>query len=175
MAKFAVSLLAASSLVLAACATRPPIPADLAPKPFVLERDLVGRTTAMGEFSAINGVKRRFTATLDGTLDGQTLILREEFAYADGERDVKTWRLTPAGDGEWRGTREDVVGEARGFVDGDAFRLEYLIDLPQKGKKPLRLRFKDVLVRTASGAVLNKAIVSKYGFPVGRVELLIER
>lgn len=175
MARFALSLLAASGLALAACVTRPPLPAETARPAFAIERDLVGKTTAVGEFSAINGVKRRFTATLNGVMEGQTLVLREEFAYADGERDVKTWRLTPLGGGEWRGTREDVVGEARGFVDGDAFRLEYLIDLPQKGKKPMRLRFKDVLVRTASGAVLNKAIVSKYGFPVGRVELLIER
>jgi hypothetical protein len=173
MSRFALSLLAASSVALAACVTRPPLPAETAPEPFVLTRDLAGRTQARGEFSAINGVRRSFVAVLDGKMEGETFVLREEFAYADGERDVKTWRLTPSGDGEWRGTREDVVGEARGYVRDGAFRLEYLMDIPQRGKKPLRVRFRDVLVRTTSGDVLNKAIVSKYGFAIGRVELLI--
>lgn len=162
------------ALALTACATRPPIPKSTA-APFDLVRDLGGQTVARGAFTTVFGAKRGFTATLDGRMEGQTFVLAETFAFDDGERDKKTWRLTQRSDGRWSGTREDVVGEAIGYMDGAAFRLEYLIDLPRKNGKTTRVRFRDVLVRTASGDVLNKAIVAYRGVPIGQVTLDITR
>ena len=167
-------LAAAGLLALTACATRPPTP-KAAAAPFDLVRDLGGATTARGEFSTIFGARRGFNATLEGRLEGQTFVLTEQFAFDDGEKDVKTWRLTPAGPGRWTGTREDVVGTAVGYIDGNAFRLEYLVDIKRKNGKSTRVRFRDVLVRTSSGIVLNKAIVSYFGAPIGKVELTISR
>lgn len=171
--RFAV-LSAAGLIALTACATRPPTP-KAAAAPFDLVRDLGGATTARGEFSTIFGARRGFNATLDGRLEGATFVLAERFEYDDGEKDMKTWRLTPDGPGRWTGTREDVVGTAVGYVDGDAFRLEYLVDIKRKNGKSTRVRFRDVLVRTASGAVLNKAVVSYLGAPIGKVDLTISR
>lgn len=159
---------------LSACATRPPVP-DTVAEAFVLEEDLLGATTGVGQFTTITGADRGFTAALNGTWDGTTLTLVEDFVFDDGETDRKTWRLTKVADGEYVGTREDVVGEARGFVDGDAFRLEYLVDLPLDDGGSRRVRFKDVLVTQADGSVLNKANVSWRGVRVGRVELVITR
>lgn len=61
---------------------------------------------------------------------GNTFTLTERFEYDDGERDHKTWVLRLAGDGQYTGTREDLVGAARGWQDGPAFRLEYDVRLP---------------------------------------------
>jgi hypothetical protein len=164
----------AGLLALTSCATRPPIPKASA-APFDLVRDLGGSTVARGEFSTVLGVRRGFTATLDGRMDGKTFVLAESFAFDDGEKDIKTWRLTPDGSGRWVGVREDVVGQAVGYTDGEAFRLEYLVDIKRKNGKSTRVRFRDVLVRTASGDVLNRAVVAYRGVPVGKVELLIKR
>lgn len=173
MNMFAAAALGAAFLLLASCATRPPAPDETA-STFVIERDLVGRSVARGEFRAINGVRRGFTATLNGAWDGRTLTLVEDFAYDDGERDRKTWRLERTAPGEFLGTREDVVGQARGFQDGDVFRLEYDVRLPDESGEPGRkVRFRDVLANTADGRVLNRANVGWFGLRVARVELTI--
>lgn len=142
----------------------------------MIERDLMGSTTARGEFSAINGVKRGFTAQLTGARSGDQFTLNERFAYDDGEKDEKTWVLTLKGDGQYTGTREDVVGEARGWQDGRAFRLEYDVRLPnEKGEPGMQVHFQDVMVLTPEGVILNNASVGKWGFQVGKVSLKIDR
>lgn len=177
-AKIAAGLILAPLMaaVLAGCATAPAPPRDAVLTPFVLERDLAGKTIGRGEFRAIGRAPRPFVAYLDGAWDGATLTLVEDFEFADGEKDRKTWRLTRVSPTEWRGVREDVVGEARGFMDGDAFRLEYDILLPDpNGGRGTQVRFRDVIVRTQDGAVLNDATVGFFGFLVGGVSLRIER
>lgn len=166
-----VALLAAP---LAACASRPPIPSGTS-QPLVIEEALIGRTVGEGVFTTITGGRRAFTADITGEWDGETLTLVEDFLFDDGETDRKTWRLTRTGPGEFVGTREDVVGEARGYQDGDAFRLEYLIDLETGDGGARRVGFRDVLVLGEDGRVINNANVGWHGFHVGRVQLVIER
>jgi hypothetical protein len=164
-----------ASLLLAGCAGAPAAPTDAGAEAFVIERDLLGSTTARGEFSAINGVSRRFTAQLTGVRDGQTFRLNEKFAYEDGEKDEKTWVLTLKGDGTYSGVREDVVGKAKGWQDGRLFRLEYDVRLPDdKGEPGMQVHFQDVMAMTSKGTVVNHATVGMWGFWIGKVELTIE-
>ncbi len=177
--KSAAAVLVGLSLVTAAlsgCASRPAVPGDaLDARPFVIERDLLGKTVGRGSFKSITGADRAFTAYLDGSWDGTTFTLVEDFDYDDGEKDRKTWRLTRTANGEWRGLREDVVGAARGYMDGPALRLEYIVDIPKKNGGATRVGFRDVLVLRADGVVYNKAKVGWRGFAVGGVELEISK
>lgn len=156
--------------ILSACATRPVTPRDIAVRPIAIEQALAGRSIARGEFRAITGARRPFTAMLDGAWDGRVLTLVEDFAFDDGERDRKTWRLEQIAPGRFVGTREDVVGMASGFQDGNVFRLEYDVRLGGR-----TVRFRDVLALTSDGDVLNNATVGWFGIRVGSVSLLIER
>lgn len=176
-AKIAAPALMISLFSLLGCATRPPLPADaIGGQGFVLERDLAGKTVGRGAFKAITGANRPFTAYLDGTWDGETLTLVEDFDFDDGEKDRKTWRLTKQADGTFTGTREDVVGEAIGFYDGDGFRLEYFIRLGgENGEGGRRVKFRDILYKREDGVVINSATVGYFGLRVGRVNLEIER
>ena len=165
-----------AALTLVACATRPAVPQEAdAGRPFVIERDLAGKTVGRGRFKSITGSDRAFTAYLDGAFDGETFVLAEDFVYDDGEKDRKTWRLKKTADGEWSGVREDVVGTARGWRDGPAFRLEYRVDIPMKNGGKRRVGFRDVLILREDGVVYNKANVGWRGFAVGKVELEIRR
>lgn len=170
-----VTAIAALALTTQACATRPPVPAASGATPFVVERDLVGPSVARGEFRAITGTRRAFTAQLNGSWDGAVLTLVEDFAYDDGERDRKTWHLRQVSPGRFTGTREDVVGEATGFMDGNIFRLEYDVVLPSENGSGRKVRFRDVLALRADGGILNNASVGWFGFHVGSVSLVIER
>ncbi len=159
------------------CASRPRSPlAKEDQRAFVIERDLAGQTVGRGTFTAINGTERPFTANMTGNWDGNVLILVEDFIYDDGERDRKTWRLTKLANGEYEGTREDVVGVARGFNEGDSFRLEYKMRLPGRdGGKGRIVGFRDILVLDRNGVITNKAIVGYRGLRVGGVSLTIRR
>ena len=155
------------------CAFSPPTPDNIG-EAFVLERDLIGRTVATGSFSAIDGTHREFIAYINGTWDGKAVTLIEDFEFADGEKERKTWVLTKLENGDWSGTREDVIGTARGYQDGKAFRLEYDMALPDdEGNPGRKLRFKDVIVNSTNGVIINNATVGLWGFRVATVKLLI--
>lgn len=172
---FLATALAFAPFVLAACATAPPIPASAAETPFIIERDLAGRSVARGAFRSITGANRSFTAQLNGTWDGETLTLVEDFVFDDGERDRKTWRLQRVAPGRYVGTREDVVGQAIGIQKGAVFRLEYDVVLPTGNGRGRRVRFRDVMALNADGDVVNDATVGWFGIRVARVSLVIER
>lgn len=78
-------------------------------------------------------------------------------------------------DTRYVGTREDVIGTADGYLDGDAFRLEYKVRLQNNdGGEGMTVNFKDVLVRRPDGVIVNEANIGKWGFKVGEVSLTIE-
>lgn len=142
---------------------------------FVLERYFQGKTKASGVFrSWIAGVNRKFTVTTTGTWDGRTLALREDFVFEDGERDTKTWYFKKISEGEYLGTREDVIGETRLRTIGNKIRFSYVAEVPNDGGTT-RLRFSDTLTLRSDGTVLNTARVSKFGLPVGHVELTFRK
>lgn len=156
--------------VLAACASPPDVPAT-ATQALVLEEFFAGRTVGRGTFvNSWTGSQRAFDVTIDGKWDGQTLTLIEDFDYADGERDRKTWTFERQSPGVYVGRREDVVGTARAWTDGKAVRLEYTVKLGG-----WTVDFADVLALEGPGALVNKATVSKWWLRVGRVELHLRR
>lgn len=159
-----------------ACMTTPD--AIIPPRidPLTLEEFFVGHTTGEGRFeSGIAGIERTFTVKTAGTWDGLTLTLREDFLFSDGERDSKTWRFTRQRDGTYRGTRGDVIGVGDIWQDGKTVRLSYVAEVIGKGGRKRNLTFEDVLVPQSRTVVLNKTVVSKYGFPVGTVEVVFRK
>ena len=158
-----------------ACATAPQFAAMQGPRSIVLERDFAGRSYAKGVFTnRVTGAKRGLTVVLDGRVRGETLTLREAFTYSDGEMDVNTWVFRKTGPGAYAGKREDVVGEAAIATEGNGVRLSYDVDLPT-GAGPVRVHFEDVIERNGDGVVVNRAIVSKLGVPIGDVDLVFSR
>jgi hypothetical protein len=167
-------LLLASSLLLltAACAGPPQIAVAPDAPPFTLEGFFTGRTVGKGAFtSPIAGVNRPLTVVTTGRWDGETLTLREDFVFADGEKDVKTWRFRKIGHGVYSGTREDVIGEAVVRQVGNTVQLTYTADVRGKDGSVTRLDFADTIAPLDRRRVLNKATVSKYGVPVGDITI----
>ena len=137
---------------------------------FTLEDYFAGKTVAKGVFeSKIGRSKRQFDVYLTGKWDGKILQLREDFVYADGEKDRKTWIFTKQTDGKYKGTREDVIGETIVTIEGNEARFQYDVMIPRKGKKPIKVHFDDRMVLKPNGIVENRARVSKFGLPIGKV------
>jgi hypothetical protein len=169
MTKFASSLFALS--LLGGCASPPQLDLQPADPPLVLESFFEGTSQGDGVFvNSWTGSERRFRVRIAGTWDGTTLTLVEDFDYADGEKDRKTWRLTRSGPGSFSGTREDVIGDARAWTEGRVVRLEYAVKLGG-----LAVDFSDVLALRADGTLVNRATVGKWGLRLGRVELRLSK
>ncbi len=159
---------------LAACATAPAAPS--APTlPVTLAEAFVGRTIGAGVFSApIAGIERRFTARLNGRLDGNRLTVVEDFRYDDGQEDRLTWVFDRRGEGLWDGRREDTVGTARVVEDGRLIRLDYVADFRSTGGVT-RLGFSDIIYRPSPDLVVNDAVVTRFGLPIGTVRFELRR
>jgi len=139
--------------------------------PLVLESSFAGQTEGDGTFvNSWTGAERRFRVAIAGTWDGTTLTLVEDFDFADGEKDRKSWRLRRTGPGEFTGTREAVIGEACAWTDGRVVRLRYTARV-----EGWALKFDDVLALRTDGSLLNRAVAGKGGIRVGRVELVLRR
>ncbi|NBN62905.1 DUF3833 family protein [Microvirga tunisiensis] len=148
-----------------------------AAQPLVLEEFFRGRTVAEGVFeSRIAGVRREFKVYLHGTWDPKTftLRLREDFVYADGEKDTKVWFFQKVGDRRYIGTRSDVLAPTHVTPEGNSLVFSYAAEVPV-GDDTIALRFNDTLTPIDARTVRNTANVVKYGITVGTVELIFTR
>jgi hypothetical protein len=156
---------------LVGCAQPPEIAQQGNDLPLVLENFFAGRTEGEGAFTnSWTGLERRFHVDVEGIWDGATLTLIEDFAYADGEKDRKTWWLRATGPGTYAGVREDVIREARVWTEGRVVRLAYKVKLGG-----WTVDFADILALRSDGSLLNRATVGKWGIRLGRVELVLHK
>ena len=161
----------ASAALLAACAG--PQPADYASEKPVLDLKTYfnGPLVAHGIFTDRSGkVARRFTVQMTGTWSGNEGVLDEHFTYSDGKTERRVWRLRDEGGGRWSGRADDVVGEATGIASGNALNWRYTLRLPVDGKV-YEVQFDDWMYLMDDKVMLNKAVMSKFGFRLGEVTL----
>ena len=167
-------LLAAAALV-AGCAG--PVPADYAAEKPVLDLKTYfnGELTAHGLFTDRSGkVVRRFTVAMTGTWNGNEGTLDERFTYSDGKTERRVWRLKDEGNGRWTGRADDVVGTAEGQSAGNALNWRYTLRLPVDGKV-YEVQFDDWLWQMDDRVMLNRAVMSKFGFRLGEVTLAFQK
>ncbi len=164
-------LAAATASLMAGCAG--PVPADYAgEKPQLdLKTYFSGELTAHGLFTDRSGmVKRRFTVAMTGTWNGNEGTLDERFTYSDGKTERRVWRLKDEGNGRWSGRADDVLGAAEGVSAGNALNWRYTLKLPVDGKV-YEVQFDDWLWQMDERVMLNRAVMSKFGFRLGEVTL----
>lgn len=166
----------ATVLVLAGCTGKPALEDEkLSSSNLNLEEFFEGRTVAYGQFHDIFGtVRRRFEVEINGTWDGQTLTLIEDFVYEDASTEQRVWTLEKTGADTWRGTAPGVIGEAFGEERGDTFNWRYTIDLPVPDGT-LRVTFDDWMWLLTEDRLLNRAYMKRFGVDIGEVIISFEK
>lgn len=164
------------ALLIAACTGKPgaddPLLSD---RKLNLEEFFDGRVVAQGQFQDVFGtVRRRFDVVIDGTWDGETLRLVEDFVYEDGSTEQRIWTLTKTGPDSWQGTAPGVIGIATGEERGDTFNWRYEIDLPVPDGT-LRVTFDDWMWKLSEDRVLNRAYMKRFGVDIGEVIITFEK
>ncbi|MES2819097.1 MAG: DUF3833 domain-containing protein [Pseudomonadota bacterium] len=131
-----------------------------------------GELQAWGMFQNRSGeVVKRFQVVMTGTWqDDDHGVLDERFTYSDGTTERRVWTLKRQADGTWRGTADDVVGEAIGEVAGNALHWRYVLRLRVDDATYL-VDFDDWMYLLDDGVMLNRAHMSKWGVGLGDVTL----
>ncbi len=142
---------------------------------FTLETFFNGKLTAWGTFQDYsNKVIRRFRVDMHGSWQGSKGILDEDFFYDDGETQKRIWYLEKVGKHQYTGKANDIIGIAKGAVQGFALNWHYTIALPV-GDTTYTVQFNDWMYLIDSNHVINRATISKWGIPVGEVTLFIQK
>ena len=117
---------------------------------------------------------RSFTVTLKGTWDGDVGILEEWFIFDDGEKTQRTWKIVFSDESTFVGSAEDVVGEAKGRVNGNAVNLNYVLNIPYKDST-MNLDMDDWMYLTEKNTIVNRTSMKKFGFKVGEIVLVMKK
>jgi len=141
----------------------------------VLEDYFLGKVRAWGIFQDRSGkLRRQFTVDIDGRMEGDELVLTEDFVYADGERSQRVWRIRRLDGHRYEGRAADVEGVAQGLAYGQALNWRYDLNL-KVGEDTYRVRFDDWMFLHEDGVLVNRAAMSKFGIHLGDVTLFFQR
>ena len=138
----------------------------------IIEEYLSGNVKAWGVLQNRSGkVTRQFNADLNGTWDGKQLILKEKFNWDDGEVQDREWTINKIDEHNYEGTAGDVVGKARGYSYGPAFKFEYVLLVPVKGKN-IKITFDDWIFMQDERVAINRAKMTKFGIKVAELTVM---
>ena len=141
----------------------------------IIENFLSGNVKAWGILQNRSGeVTRQFSADLNGTWNGKQLILDEKFNWSDGEVQTRQWKINKIDDHNYEGTANDVVGIAKGYSYGPAFKFEYVLLVPVKGKE-IKISFDDWIFKQNESVAINRATMKKFGFKVAELTVMFKK
>jgi Protein of unknown function (DUF3833) len=142
---------------------------------FDVEEFFRGNLTAHGVVKDSGGrVIRHFNATIVASWDDGVGTLVEDFAFDDGETQRRIWTLTPDGEGHYTGTAGDVVGSAKMQQSGNSLFLDYVLRIPYRGSE-VDVRVDDRMYLVSPDILINESDMSKFGWRVGNLVLVIAR
>ena len=138
----------------------------------IIEEYLSGNVKAWGVLQNRSGkVTRQFNANLNGTWDGKQLVLKEKFNWNDGEVQDREWTINKIDEHNYEGTAGDVVGKAKGYSYGPAFKFEYVLLVPVQGRE-LKITFDDWIFKQDDRVAINRATMTKFGFKVAELTVV---
>ena len=170
-----VVLIAVCSAALSACSSVS-VEEYAANKPqLVAEEFFNGKLLAHGIVKDRGGlVIRYFSASIDASWRDGIGTLDESFVFDDGEKQTRVWTLKPNGNNSYVATAGDVIGDGRMKVAGNSVFLDYVLRVPYDGDS-IDLRIDDRMYLVSERVLLNESIMTKWGFEVGSILLVIEK
>ena len=143
---------------------------------FDLQAALGGEYTAHGAIFDYTGrANVRFTATLTGTFDETGGTLAERFVYnGTNTIDTREWQISFTGPDRFTATAADIIGPAEGVVSGNAVRMTYRLQLPERAGGHV-LDVVDWLYLMEDGTIINRSDMRKFGFKAAELFAVFRR
>lgn len=119
-------------------------------------------------------VVRKFDIEMEGKWDGDTGTLTEHFKYYDGKEQTRVWHIKRTSKKSYEGSAADILGVAKGDVEGNAIYWSYVMDLPV-GEKSYRIQFDDWMWTMNDGVLINRSYLKKFGFTVAQLTIFMQK
>ena len=140
-----------------------------------IEKYFEGEVKAWGILQNRKGkITRQFKANMSGKFENNILILEEDFYWKDGEKQKRIWKIEKIDEHNYLGTAPDVIGKAKGVSYGSAFKFEYDLMVPFKGKN-IKITFDDWIFKQNDKIAINRATLTKFGFKVGELTVVFQK
>lgn len=136
-----------------------------------------GELTARGVVKDRSGeVIRTFDADISASWDTAGVgTLDEEFRFDDGEVQARVWTLTPSDDGNsYHANAGDVTEPGTMRWSGNAIHMNYVLRVAY-GDGTLDVRMDDWMYLVTPDTLINQTTMSKWGFDVGEIVLVIQK
>lgn len=134
-----------------------------------------GPLTAHGVVKNRSGkVIRRFNADIDAHWRNGVGTLNERFIFDDGEHQQRIWTLAPNGSNQFIGTAGDVIGPGNIRIAGNSMFLDYVLRIAY-GDGSLDLHIDDRMYLVSDNVMINESVMTKWGFKVGSLLLVIQK
>ena len=111
---------------------------------------------------------------MKGKFQNNILTLEEDFYWKDGEKQKRIWNIEKIDENNYLGTAPDVIGKAKGVSYGSAFKFEYDLMVPFKGKN-IKISFDDWIFKQDDKIAINRATLTKFGFKVGELTVIFQK
>ena len=96
---------------------------------------------------------------------------KEKVNWNDCEVQDREGTITKIDEHNDEGTAGDVVWTAIGYAYGPAFKFEYVLLVPVKGKE-LKITFDDWIFKQDERVAINRATMTKFGFKVAELTVV---
>lgn len=141
----------------------------------VLEEFFSGSLRAHGIVKDRSGkVIRHFNATIDASWVDGVGTLDENFVFDDGEKQQRIWKIVKDDTGSYDGTANDVIGSSPLKLAGNSLFLKYVLRIPYEDGT-LDLNIDDRMYLVSKNVLINESVMTKWGFQVGEIVLVIEK
>ncbi|WP_114418794.1 DUF3833 domain-containing protein [Marinospirillum perlucidum] len=140
-----------------------------------IEDFFVGETWGWGQVQDYTGrVTRQFQVKIQGHLEGETLILDEDFIYHDGRQDQRRWTFEPLNENCYVGRAMDVRGQAEACQAGNVFHMEYRLEV-EIDEAIWVFTMDDWMYLQEDGLVINRTQMNKWGLTLGEITLFLSK
>ena len=119
-------------------------------------------------------VTRYFNASINAYWVDGVGTLDEVFKFDDGEEQRRVWKLVKDDAGNYVGSANDVIGTAMLKISGNSLFLDYVLRVPYDDGT-LDLHIDDRMYLVSERVLINESAMTKWGFDVGQITLVIEK
>ena len=144
---------------------------------FIPQQFFNGKLTAKGVVKNRSGkVTRAFTADINAYWENNVGTLEEKFIFDDGEIQYRTWKIQTQNPTNsllnYTATAGDVIGTGEGKAIGNAFNVKYVLNV-KYNDSTINVGVDDWMWLLDDKTVLNESELTKFGFKVGSIQLVM--
>lgn len=135
-----------------------------------------GKVKAWGIVQNRSGeLVQRFIVDINGSIQGESLVLDETFDYGFGDGPKKRiWTINKNADGSYVGRAGDIATDATGRSFGNAFNFVYEMDL-ELDDSTYRVTFDDWFWAFDEQQIMNRSYIKKFGIVMAEVTIFMQK